>query len=746
MILALPERDRPSMDGTIHACPLREHSTSFQLVDEFGDGQPYAGLTYQIIDYEDIIYTGKLDATGTGSVKNHYCGPVELRLNEAYQGNENVYTFLRERPHYPLPITELQVRAEKTRFIHKACLRTQGNPAQDLAGAGAYSQVEVRELVEHGAHLPPLTARHFPPNFHVFKLFRPLPVKGSAGYKPELAKRFGVPLMPNRHHVLEVRPLRALRPMLSTGNEFCALNLYQLALMATLSYTPFGQVPDSQPVMTRTVTFPTQPSSGNWFGEALAKADEIWKVDAGQQPEKPYYPLYEDVPYSKRLEIVPFDPELYPDVNHPELGGEQESPARVHFFDDTKSGRNTNSQAFITHSDELILIAVRGTAGGSDILRDIDAQQILVEEGDGVGQAHRGFYEAAQAVREFAIAYLDKFYSGQKLIITGHSLGGAIALLLAEMLRRNKKYSADILLYTYGAPRAADQTFVEGASALTHHRMVNNNDPIPSVPGTGMDTKPMVFGTGLAVSFANAPLGISIFFAGVANLGGAAYAHHGKLHHFMPVRFEDGIQSQILWEPECESITNKACNEILQQKKGLPTHRAFEPSLYALNHLMVGGYIPNSWATLRRWQESQEFRRERVTEREFEWVDDALLSMNKQLRTLSREARPDAYLRAHEKEYNALRAEMHRMQVTRVRLGTLRFKIASEAELYGNLASHPDLRTHNLPRWKAHPFNTAPEQLAMAPPAANANELAIAAITGARVAGTPFNFDIDSFS
>ena len=745
MILALPERDRSSMDGTIHACPLREHSTSFQLVDEFGDGQPYAGLTYQIIDYEDIIYTGKLDATGSGKVENHYCGPVELRLNQAYQGVEKPYERLIERKAYPLPITELQVRAEKTHFTNKSGFRTQSNPAQDKANTRAFYQVEVRELVEHGAHLPPLAARHFPPNFHVFKLFRPLPIKGSAGYKPELAKRFGVPLMPNRHHVLEVRPLRALRPMLSTGNEFCALNLYQLALMATLSYTPFGQVPDSQPVMTRTVTFPAQPSSGNWFGDALAKADEIWKVDAGQQPEKPYYPLYEDVPYSKRLEIVPFDPELYPLVNDPLLGDAQENPANIHFFDDTDKNQGTNSQAFITHNDELVLIAVRGTSEQPwDLLTDIDAKQVPFEEG--AGQAHQGFYGAAKVVYDFATTYLDKFYSGQKLIITGHSLGGAIALLLAEMLRRREGFTYDILLYTYGAPRAADQTFVEGASALTHHRMVNNNDPIPSVPGTGMDTKPMVFGTGLAVSFANAPLGISIFFAGVANLGGAAYAHHGKLHHFMPVRFEDGIQSQILWEPECESITNKACNEILQQKKGLPTHRAFEPSLYALNHLMVGGYIPNSWATLRRWQESQEFRRERVTEREFEWVDDALLSMNKQLRTLSREARPDAYLRAHEKEYNALRAEMHRMQVTRVRLGTLRFKIASEAEVYGNLASHPDLRTHNLPRWKAHPFNTAPEQLAMAPPAANANELAIAAITGARVAGTPFNFDIDSFS
>lgn len=41
--------------------------------------------------------------------------------------------------------------------------------------------------------------------------------------------------MPQLHTVLEVRPLRALLPLLSTTPEFCALNLYQLALMATLA-------------------------------------------------------------------------------------------------------------------------------------------------------------------------------------------------------------------------------------------------------------------------------------------------------------------------------------------------------------------------------------------------------------------------------------------------------------------------------------------------------------------------------
>jgi hypothetical protein len=106
----LSEREQAFFGGDIHACPLRGHSTSFQLVDEFGDGRAYAGLTYQLIDYEDIVYTGKLDTTGSGKLENHYCGPLEIRLNQAYRGQEKSYERLQERKAYPLPITELQVR------------------------------------------------------------------------------------------------------------------------------------------------------------------------------------------------------------------------------------------------------------------------------------------------------------------------------------------------------------------------------------------------------------------------------------------------------------------------------------------------------------------------------------------------------------------------------------------------------------------------------------------------------------
>ncbi|MEN1620078.1 lipase family protein, partial [Pseudomonas aeruginosa] len=136
---------------------------------------------------------------------------------------------------------------------------------------------------------------------------------------------------------------------------------------------------------------------------------------------KAYYPLYEDVAYSRRLEVIPFDPELYPEVNSPELGADQEHPARLHYLDDAKKRGSTDTQAYVTHHDELILLVVRGTASMADVLRDVDAAQTPFEETS--GKVHNGFYESAKVAFNFFTTYLDMFYSGQKLLITGHSLG-----------------------------------------------------------------------------------------------------------------------------------------------------------------------------------------------------------------------------------------------------------------------------------------------------------------------------------
>jgi hypothetical protein len=715
------------LSSRVLTCPAQGRWSSFQLVDEFGSGEPYAGLAYVVTDSEGKSYEGSLGATGEGKVTEHFAGPIALTFDQKHQGEEELYKDLQTRPHYPLKITQLQVRAEQTRYLNQNSTRTKENPAQ--ACADDFFQVEVRHLVKHVSHLPPQVYSHYPPRSG------PAKIMGKHGER-------GVALMPLQHTVLEVRPLRALRPMLSTDPAFCALNLYQLALMSTLSYCPFGQKPDKHPVETKSVNFPLQPSVGNWFGDALAKFEELGKVDAGQT--KAYYPLFEDVPYSRRLEIVPFDPDLY-FVNEPERGDEQEHPAKIHFFDDTDKEKSTDTQAFVTHYDELILISVRGTYEIiADGLRDADALQVPFEGTD--SKVHRGFYEAAQKAYDFVLEYLDRFYAGQKLLICGHSLGGAVALLLSEMLRRRPE-GYNIQLYTYGAPRAGDALFAKGAEALVHHRMVAHNDPVPSVPGTWMNTKAGVFGTGAVLTFVNVPVGLSVFVAGITNWTGEPYEHHGTLYHAMLVQFDRKETSMILWQPGCDTITqHAACMVAIQQQNGLPVRPSLLTQLFnAGSHSMVGSYIPACWATLKRWQEAQASKISVVTAREFEWTQRALERITQQLREKRSDlqGRPDAYVRIHEKTVEALNHEIDKVQVTVARLKTLRDERTTEKRLYGSLSTEPERLTENLPRWLAHPENQVIEQLAMAP-ASRGDDGLLASIYGHTV-GAPHNLDIDSF-
>ncbi|WP_392887235.1 lipase family protein [Pseudomonas migulae] len=715
------------LSNRVLGCPLQGKWTSFQLVDESGSGEPYAGLTFTAVDSEGLEYSGNLDITGAATIENHSAGPVALLLNQQYEGLEKYYSLLQERPHYPLKITELQVRAEQTRYLNKNSTRTKNNPAQDCADI--FLQVEVCHLVEHVTHLPPEVYRHFPHSTGTAKIMGQ-------------HRKLGVALMPQKHTVLEVRPLRALRPMLSISPEFCVLNLYQLALMATLSYCPFGMKPEKRPIESGSVSFPFQPSVGNWFGDALAKADELWRVDAAQT--KAFYPLYEDVPYSKRLEIVPFDPNLYA-VNKPGLKDNQENPAKVHFLDDRKQGeKTTDTQAFITHNDELILIAVRGTSElMADGLRDADASQVPFEDTE--SKVHRGFYESAQKAYDFVLKYLDKFYSGQNLVICGHSLGGAVALILSEMLRRRTE-GYTLQLYTYGAPRAGDANFIKNAVDLVHHRIVNHNDPVPSVPGTWMDTKAGVFTAGLALTFAHVPAGLSVFFAGITNWTGEPYDHHGSLRHFMPVEFERGKMSAILWDPGCDTITqHAACSLAIQQKNGLPDRPSLLAQIFqAGNHSMTGGYVPACWAVLLRWKVAHESKKSRVTDIEFNSITSSLARITRQLRDEENNlpGRSDAYARTREKIITALRVERSKIETTVNRLKKIQPERISAQALYGSLYEQPEELMKNVDRWLAHPENKVEDPFATAPETAEDDALT-ASIYGHTV-GAPYTLDIDS--
>ncbi|WP_307876316.1 hypothetical protein [Pseudomonas sp. NKUCC02_KPG] len=51
------------------------------------------------------------------------------------------------------------------------------------------------------------------------------------------------------------------------------------------------------------------------------------------------------------------------------------------------------------------------------------------------------------------------------------------------------------------------------------------------------------------VTVLNPAIGVASLVLGMVNMTGEPYAHHGTLRHFMPVYFNAGIMSSILWKP-----------------------------------------------------------------------------------------------------------------------------------------------------------------------------------------------------
>lgn len=72
-----------------------------------------------------------------------------------------------------------------------------------------------------------------------------------------------------------------------------------------------------------------------------------------------------------------------------------------------------------------------------------------------------------------------KVDSKKQMIISGHSLGGAMAILVAEKLLKNGYEK--IVVYTFGCPRVGDRDFMFSYRTVVHN-VRNQGDVVPSLP------------------------------------------------------------------------------------------------------------------------------------------------------------------------------------------------------------------------------------------------------------------------
>lgn len=136
------------------------------------------------------------------------------------------------------------------------------------------------------------------------------------------------------------------------------------------------------------------------------------------------------------------------------------------------------TQVYVAGGERFMIVAFRGTERHEpeDIFHDLKIG-LVREPGD--GRVHRGFQEALNHVWDDLSKTLHDFQHAQhpprQAWFTGHSMGGALALLAA------RRYKAVTAVYTYGCPRAGDGLFRRDYP-VPCYRVVNNNDGVPLLP------------------------------------------------------------------------------------------------------------------------------------------------------------------------------------------------------------------------------------------------------------------------
>ncbi|MFC5529497.1 lipase family protein [Cohnella yongneupensis] len=153
-------------------------------------------------------------------------------------------------------------------------------------------------------------------------------------------------------------------------------------------------------------------------------------------------------------------------------------------FEAKSFGGQWEKFGFILESDDRIILAFRGTSSTTDWISDAIASQEkykCVKEG---GLSHRGISDIYYSARPVILPALSKLSSSRKrLHITGHSLGGALAALSAPDAAANAGFQSPVV-YSFGAPRVGDPTFVHAYSDRVgySYRVYNQLDAVPKLP------------------------------------------------------------------------------------------------------------------------------------------------------------------------------------------------------------------------------------------------------------------------
>lgn len=170
--------------------------------------------------------------------------------------------------------------------------------------------------------------------------------------------------------------------------------------------------------------------------------------------------------------------------------------------------KRSDTKALLAWGDTTLVVAFKGTSSFENVLTDLKLLKTKLPEECGGGKVSLTSFWGLNHIKAsimvhtgFLDAWLNDGYNTRvlnrvqeiimdlggpnvvDLLVTGHSLGGALAALAALSIK--KAYpAAHLKVYTYGQPRVGNRAFaIEYNSKVEEHfSVINGQDPVAQVP------------------------------------------------------------------------------------------------------------------------------------------------------------------------------------------------------------------------------------------------------------------------